>query len=139
MTETSDATTLEGLVESFENGTIDNCNFSHLEHLFVIWSLVRSRGTLRAIGQFQHCLRRITEAEGHPEKYNATITHALGITVGERIAAAPDLDWGGFVAANGDLFEWPNAMLSSLYPDGELQTDLARSSFVLPLPEASTS
>jgi len=56
-----DTVSLRGLVESFEDGTIDNCNFSHPEHLFVIWSLVRSRGTLPAVAQFEACLRRITE------------------------------------------------------------------------------
>ena len=84
---------LQGLVASFEDGTIDNCNFSHPEHLFVIWSLVRSHGTLPALSRFQECLKRITEAEGHPEKYHATITHALAIIVGERVAAARDVDW----------------------------------------------
>lgn len=133
-----DASTLGGLVESFEDGTIDNCNFSHPEHLFVIWSLVRSRGTLPAVAQFETCLRRITEAEGHPEKYHATITHALGITVGERIAAAPDLSWQEFAEANSDLFEWPNPMLSSLYPNGELDSDEARATFVLPQSDMTT-
>ena len=123
---------LAGLVESFEDGTIDNCNFSHPEHIFVIWSLVRSRGTLPAVAQFESCLKRITEAEGHPEKYHATITHALGVLVGERVAIAPDLDWDGFVVANPDLFDWPNTTLSSLYPNGELDTAEARSRFVLP-------
>ena len=126
------AADLRGLVESFEDGTIDNCNFSHPEHIFVIWSLVRSRGTLPAVAQFETCLRRITEAEGHPEKYHATVTHALGIAVGERVAAAPELEWSEFAAANSDLFEWPNSTLASLYPNGELDTDEARSQFVLP-------
>ena len=130
---------LRELVDAFEDGTIDNCNFSHPEHIYVIWSLIHSRGVLRGISQFETCLRRITEAEGHPEKYHATITHALGITVGERVAAAPDLDWLEFAAANGDLFEWPNALLSSLYPRGELDSEDARSRFVLPAPGAGRS
>lgn len=125
---------LQGLVGSFEDGTIDNCNFSHHEHLFVIWSLVKTHGTLPAVAQFAACIKRITHDGGHPEKYHATVTHALGILVGERIAASPDLDWAAFAEANTDLFEWPNPMLESLYPNGELDTDLARSEFVLPKP-----
>ena len=121
-----------GLVESFENGTIDNCNFSHAEHLHVIWSLVRSRGTLGGVAQFAKCLIRITEDDGTPEKYHATITHALGILVGERVATAPDQEWDGFVESNPDLFEWPNSLLASMYPAEVLDSDEARTRFVLP-------
>ena len=127
----SDAELAE-LVESFQDGTIDNCDFGHPEHLYVIWSLVSSLGTLPAVSRFQTCLKAITEAEGAPEKYHATITHALGIIVGERVAAAPDLPWDDFVAANPDLFDWPSTLLKSLYPNGELGTDEARATFVLP-------
>ncbi len=123
---------LAGLVESFEDGTIDNCNFSHHEHIFVIWSLVRTHGTLLAISKFETCLKRITEAEGAPEKYHATITHALGITVGERVAADPERKWENFVDANPDLFEWPSSLLSGLYPNGELDVSAAREAFMLP-------
>lgn len=122
----------DGLVESFEDGTIDNCNFSHSEHLHVIWSLVRSRGTLGGVAQFAKCLIRITRNEGTPEKYHATITHALGILVGERVAAAPEQEWADFVEANQDLFEWPNSLLASMYPGGELDSDEARARFLLP-------
>lgn len=122
----------DGLVESFEDGTIDNCEFSHPEHLFVIWSLVHRRGTLGAVARFASCLKRITEAEGHPEKYHATVTHALGILVGERVAASPGSDWEAFTADNPDLFEWPNVMLQALYPDGLLDSAEARAEFLLP-------
>ncbi len=123
---------LAELVASFEDGTIDNCEFSHPEHIHVIWSLVRSRGTLGGIAQFETCLKRITEAEGHPEKYHATITHALGIVMGERVAARPDDEWVAFMDANPDLFEWPSSLLKELYPNGELDTPEARARFVLP-------
>lgn len=123
---------LAALVASFEDGTIDNCEFSHPEHIHVIWSLVRSRGTLGGVARFEDCLKRITEAEGHPEKYHATITHALGILVGERVAAAPEATWDVFISANQDVFEWPSPLLKTLYPNGELDTPEARASFILP-------
>ena len=123
---------LAELVESFEDGTIDNCEFSHPEHLYVIWSLVKSLGTLRGIARFETCLKAITEAEGHPGKYHATVTHALGITMGERVSANPDASWDEFTAANEDLFGWPNSMLNAMYPNGELDPPEARASFILP-------
>lgn len=123
---------LAELVASFEDGTIDNCQFSHPEHIHVIWSLVRSHGTLDGVARFEDCLKRITQAEGHPEKYHATITHALGILAGERVAADPSATWDEFLAANEDLFEWPSTLLAAMYPNGELDTPEARASFVLP-------
>lgn len=123
---------MAGLVESFEDGTIDNCNFSHPEHLYVIWSLVKGHGTLPAISRFRTQLKKITEAEGHPEKYHATVTHALGVIMGERVAVMPDASWDDFAAANADLFGWPNAMLDAMYPNGELDTPEARATFILP-------
>ncbi len=128
------ASTLEPVLQEFIDGTIHNCDFSHHQHVFVIWSLVKRQGTLSAISLFQENLKRITEAEGAPEKYHATITHALGVTVGELIAANPAATWEEFANANSELFEWPSPLLSRLYPNGELETPEARSGFVLPSP-----
>ena len=122
----------DGLVESFEDGTIDNCEFSHPEHLFVIWSLVHRRGTLGAVARFASCLKRITEAEGHPEKYHATITHAFAFLVGERIADQGPLSWDDFQTTNSDLFEWPNTAMLRMYPGDTLKSPIARKTFVMP-------
>jgi len=123
---------LTELVASFENGTIDNCEFSHPAHIHVIWSLVRSRGTLGGVAQFERCLKRIMEAEGHPEKYHATITYALGILVGERVAADPHQNWDDFMASNADVFEWPSGLLTELYPNDELESPESRARFIPP-------
>lgn len=126
------ASTLEPVLQEFIDGTIHNCNFDHTQHIFVIWSLVKRQGTLPAISTFQSNLKRITQAEGAPEKYHATITHALGITVGERVAANPDQGWSDFADTNPDLFQWPSPLLEQLYPNGELDSAVARTEFVLP-------
>ena len=120
------------IVSSFENGTLHTCDFSHADHLFVIWSLVRAHGTLGALSRFEAGIKKVTATAGEPGKYHATVTHALGILVGERVGAAPGGTWEEFVAANGDLFEWPSPVLASLYPDGLLDTPEAKEHFVLP-------
>ena len=119
-------------MESFEAGTIDNSTFSHTDHVFVIWSLIHAHGTLEAIRRFENSLKRITVADGHPDKYNATITYALGFLTAECIAQDPPLDWDRFAHSNPDLLQWPNKRLSSLYPDGTMFTEQARRTFILP-------
>jgi hypothetical protein len=123
----------------FEAGTIDNSTFRHPDHVRVIWSFIHAYGTLDAVGRFEAGLKRITAAAGHPEKYHATITHAFGFLVGERIAEQGALTWDDFVEANPDLFDWPNSALARMYPDGTLQTATARRTFVMPFGRNSPS
>ena len=124
----------ETLIQDFEAGTIDNSTFSHVDHVFVIWSLIHTHGTLEAINRFESSLKKITHAAGHPEVYNATITYALGFLTAERISEGPALDWDDFARNNPDLLAWPNEQLTNLYPNGLLHTDKAREVFVLPHP-----
>ena len=120
------------LVDLFENGTLDNCEFSHADHLFVIWSLVKRHGTLGALARFEAGIKKVTAAAGKPEMYHATVTHALAIVVGERVARSPELTWDEFVKANGELFEWPSPILAGLYPSELLDSSEARAGFLLP-------
>lgn len=120
------------LVEDLEAGTLDNSTFTHADHVYVVWSLIRTHGVLEAIRRFETSLQRITREAGRPEKYNATITYALAFITAERIADNPSLDWDEFSEANPDLLIWPNEQLSRLYPNGALHTDQARRVFVLP-------
>ena len=120
------------LVESFEAGAIDNSTFSHADHVFVIWHLIRRHGSLEAIRRFESSLKRITAESGHPEKYNATITYALGFLLAERIAGEPSLEWDDFALRNRDLMKWPNEQLDRLYPNGSIHAERARRTFMLP-------
>lgn len=121
------------LVRAFEDGTLHTCSFSHTEHLYVVWALVRSHGTLGGLARFEHGIKTVTARAGTPEKYHATVTHALSIAVGERVAAAPDASWAEFVAANVDLATWPSPLLETLYGPDLLTDAAARSGFVLPV------
>ena len=125
------------IVADFEAGTIDNTTFGHPDHVRVIWEFIHAYGTLEAVGRFEAGLKRITAAAGHPEKYHATITHAFAFLVGQRIAQQGALRWDDFVAANSDLFDWPNSALARMYPDETLSTSTARQTFVMPLSQST--
>ncbi|MGD2102461.1 MAG: hypothetical protein PVG83_09525 [Acidimicrobiia bacterium] len=120
------------LVNDFEAGTIDNSTFTHADHVYVIWSLIHTHGPLEAIRRFETSLKRITREAGRPDKYNATITYALGFLTAERIDEDPSLGWGDFADRNPDLLEWPNQQLSRIYSDEVLHTEQARRTFLLP-------
>lgn len=123
--------TFSSFVSEFEAGNIDTGCFSHPDHVRVIWTMIHQYGTLEAVGRFERALKMLTENAGIPDKYHTTITYALTFIVGERIDGGGALEWDVFAAANPDLFVWPNAELERMYPDGILDTDLARRSFVL--------
>lgn len=127
------------LVDDFEAGTIDNATFRHADHVFVIWTLIHRHGTLEAVRRFETSLKSITIADGHPEKYNATITHALGFLTAQRIDEKPSLGWDDFALHNPDLLQWPNEQLARLYPNGSLHTGQARRTFILPRGDTHTS
>lgn len=118
-------------MESFEKGTIDKSTFSRADHVFVFWTLIHVHGILEAIRRLGDSLKQITVADGHPDKYNATITHALGFLTAERITQDPSLDWDEFKRHNPDLLQWPNRQLSNLYPNGAIHTEHARRTVIL--------
>jgi len=120
------------LVENVEKGKIDNSTFSHADHVFVIWSLIHVHGILEAIRRLEDSLKQTTVADGHPDRYNATIIDALGFLTAERIAQDPSLDWDEFTRHNPDLLHWPNKQLSNLYPNGAMHTEQARRTVILP-------
>jgi hypothetical protein len=98
----------------------------------VIWSLIHTHGTIEAIRRFELSLKQVTVADGHPDTYNATITYALGFLTAEQIADNPSLDWDEGTRRNPDLLQWPNKQLANLYPNGEMHTEHARRTFILP-------
>jgi hypothetical protein len=120
------------LVGDFETSHIDNSTFSHTEHVYVIWTLIHTHGTLEAIRRFELALKRITTEAGRPEKYNATITYALAFLVAERITEHPLASWDDFAARNSDLLTRPNSALTRPYSPETLHSPKARQSFVLP-------
>ena len=75
---------------------------------------IHRHGTLEALRRFETSLKSITIASGHPEKYNATITHALCFLTAQRIDENPSLDWDDFALDNPDLLQWPNEQLARL-------------------------
>ena len=119
-------------IEAFEALAIDPAEFDHEAHIYVAWAYLRRMELLHAIDRYRSTLRRLTVKLGVPGKYHETITWFFMIAVADRMQASPHDDWTAFRQANGDLFEPQGAFLKVHYTGTLLNSERARSRFVLP-------
>lgn len=117
---------MERLADTFEDGTIDHCDFGHRQHVGVAWALIKRHGLERALAIFSEGLIRITAEAGVPNKYHATVTHALMQLIAQRIEAFPAETFDEFADQNPELLSWPSPPLEDMYPNGELDLPEAR-------------
>lgn len=122
----------EDLLARFEDGSLPDGAFHHEQHVRVAWMFVRRYGMPDALGRFSQALKRFAEAKGAVGLYHETITWAYLFLVAERIAREPGERWDRFAAVNQDLLTWKPSLLDRYYAPGTLQTDLARSTFIMP-------
>jgi hypothetical protein len=88
---------------------------------------------LDAIAKFSSALKRFAQAKGKPNLYHETITWAYLFLIRERIArSGRTQSWGEFAVNNQDLLQWKGGVLTSLYCQETLNSDLARQVFLLP-------
>ena len=116
---------------AFEAGTVDPDCFDHEAHLYLAWSYLDNHAPAEAIARYADTLERLTRKLGIPEKYHQTITWFFLLLIAERRAKTPARSWIAFREANGDLLDC-GKILSRYYSHGVLQSDVARTTFVLP-------
>lgn len=122
----------EALVAAFESTRLSGEQFSHVEHVRVAWWYLRTLPLGDALARCSAGIRRFAAAKGAAGKYHETITVAFMLVISERVAAARDLPWPEFAAANPDLFSRTRSVLSRYYSDEVLRSERARTSFVMP-------
>lgn len=121
------------LLAQFEDATLPNEAFHHLEHVRVAWALLERYPPLAALERFSGALRRFAAAHGAPGLYHETITWAFVFLIQERRAAAPAGEvWEEFAARNPDLLQWKPSILERYYSRETLDSELARRVFLLP-------
>jgi len=120
-------------IERFEACTLPAENFHHEQHVRVVWLYLQRYPVLETLTRFSESLKRFATANGKPNLYHETITWAYVFLIHERLNREGDEhSWEKFVAANGDLFDWKNSVLKSLYRDDTLRSELAKRTFILP-------
>jgi|SRR5579872_1243912 len=120
------------LIERFERDLISSDSFHHADHVHLAFAYLSVYPPLEALDRFSRALKRYAEARGKPELYHETITHAYFFLIRERMARTSTADWDEFARRNSDLLQWKPGVLGQYYRESTLQSDLARSVFLLP-------
>lgn len=121
------------LVRRFEDCTLPHTIFRHADHVRLTWLYLRTHPLLEALERIAGGLKRFATSNGHPDLYHETITWAFVLIVNERIARfGKDHTWREFAVRNRDLIVGGRAVLGSFYSTEVLDSDLARSVFLMP-------
>ncbi len=121
------------LLEQFERATLPPECFHHQEHVRVAFLYLAEHPALEALRAFSKALQRFATRHGKSNLYHETITWAYIFLIRERMArAGHPQSWDEFANNNVDLLTWKGGVLSRLYREETLSSDLARRVFVLP-------
>jgi hypothetical protein len=121
------------LIKQFEDGTTPPGAFHHADHVRLAFEYLCRYSVLEALERFSDALKRFATAQGKAQLYHETITWTYLLLIHERMARAGCAQtWEEFAERNPDLLVWKGGVLTSLYRQETLDSDLARHTFVLP-------
>lgn len=126
--ETEDA--IDRDLAALEEGMLDLAKFPHRAHLRLAFHMLSRHAFGEAVSRFSSALKLLTAKVGKPGVYHETMTVAYLAVISERRARGGSPRWEEFIAANADLLE--KGCLLRWYRAEELQSELARTTFVLP-------
>ncbi len=107
--------------------------FQHSGHVRLAWMYLRKYPLPEALPRVCEALRMFANANNAPHLYNETLTWAYMILINERMAKlGPAHEYEEFAAANADLFDWQNSIVNRYYRSETLNSDLAKSVFIMP-------
>jgi hypothetical protein len=120
-------------LRQLESCTLPEDHFHHADHLHAAWVYLKTLPAAEAIARCSKALRDYAASRGKPERYHETITWAHLLLLNERMQrTGSEAGWEEFSAANPDLFDRKDSVLSRYYRDETLRSDLARLVFVMP-------
>jgi hypothetical protein len=125
--------TVEQELQAFDAGRIEPAAFSHREHVRFAFEILDRCSFGEAAVRFRDGLGFIAAKAGKPQLYHETITIAFLAVIAERRALTNAAGWDDFIAANADLLD--KNLLLRWYSKEQLDSDLARATFVLPAPQ----
>ena len=118
------------LLSEFEAFEIDPAEFGHRQHLQVAYEMLQKYGFLDTTTRYANTIGTIAASAGAPEKFNVTITLAFLSLIAERVHATGQAGFDEFLAQNEDLLS--KNILDRWYSSEQLQSDFARTHFLLP-------
>ncbi|HEY1679591.1 MAG TPA: hypothetical protein VGG04_17880 [Candidatus Sulfotelmatobacter sp.] len=106
--------------------------FRHADHVRLAFAYLSEYPALEGLEKFCSALKSYAAARGQAQRYHETITYSLFFLIRERMAREGARDWNTFEGGNLDLFRWKDGVLSRYYEQSTIDSDMARSIFVLP-------
>ena len=121
------------LLERFETQTLPGEGFHHRDHVRLTVAYLRHYPVLDVLDRLSAGLMALARAHCRPDRYHETITWAFVFLVRERMArTGRDQSWEEFATSHADLLDWKDNVLRRYYRDETLDSQLARTNFVLP-------
>ena len=118
------------LLTQFEALEINPAEFGHQQHVQVAYEMLHKYSFLDASAKYAMAINMIATNAGAPEKFHLTITLAFLSLIAERIHTTKQSNFEEFIAENEDLLS--KSVLSKWYSDEQLNSELARTHFLLP-------
>jgi len=109
---------------------MDAASFPHREHVRMAFEMLRRHDFAESVWLFSKALRTMTTKAGRPQAFHQTITVAFLSLVAERMELGCQADFAAFEQAHPELTD--KGVLAQWYGRGQLASDLARRTFVLP-------
>jgi hypothetical protein len=132
--------TTRTLIERIEACELLAGEFHHRDHVRAAWGMLREHGMLDTLNRYPRAIRRLATHFGAQRKYHETITWAFVFLIHQRMAELGEgHSWAQFVAASDDLLVNYRAALLRTYCAEQLDSDLARRTFLLPRPLAQAA
>ena len=120
----------EEMARLFESCNVDAGSFTHADHIGVAYDMLRRYDFLDASVRYSTGIRAIAAAAGAEQKFNTTITLAFLSLIAERMETTDHESYEEFVEKNSDLYA--GNVLAKWYSSERVQSDLARSVFLMP-------
>ena len=121
---------IASLTDQFESHELDAKEFGHMEHVQVAYEMLHRYDFLDAATRYSGAIKALATRAGAPEKFNVTITLAFLSLIAERANETGHPDINQFLALNEDLKS--GSVLKNWYTSEALQSDFARTHFLLP-------
>ena len=118
------------LLEQFEAFEVNAAEFGHREHVQVAFEMLHKYSYIEACTRYSNTINTMAINAGASDKFNVTITFAYLSLIAERMHGTSWSSFEEFLSRNEDLLS--KGALNKWYSNEELQSDFARTHFLLP-------
>ena len=121
----------EEFLRALECCELSECDFGHSAHVRAAYLYLGQTEFAEALQRVRRAIRDYARHLGKPDRYHETITVAYVALIQQHICErGRGSGWEEFAQDNPALFE--PGLLRQFYPDGQLDSAMARRIFLLP-------